>query len=143
LLNWRSDRPCEFIALALRARDDYGDVVDAFPRILKWRLRPRFIVDDEVDIEGRRDIGLDMLEKGHELLLVAMSCAALRKDPAIGNVEGCEQGRRAVPDVIVGAQISFPTDGATRRTSRKFGAAPIVIRDSAIILALGQLPLAR
>jgi hypothetical protein len=48
------------------------------------------IVDDEVDIEGRRDIGLDMLEKGEELL-VAMSCAALRKDPAIGDVRAANR----------------------------------------------------
>jgi hypothetical protein len=46
------------------------------------------------DVEGRRDIGLDMLEKGEELL-VAMSCATLREDSAIGDIEGCEQGRRA------------------------------------------------
>jgi hypothetical protein len=35
------------------------------------------IVDDEVDIEGHRDIGLDVLEKSEELP-VAMSCATLR-----------------------------------------------------------------
>jgi hypothetical protein len=64
------------------------------------------IVDDEVDIEGRRDIGVDMLEKGEEFL-VAMTCATLREDPAIGDVEGCEQGRRAMPDVIVGDTLNI------------------------------------
>jgi hypothetical protein len=60
------------------------------------------IIDDEVDIEGRRNIGLDMCEKGEELL-VAMSCATLREHSAIGDVQGCEQGRRAMPQAMRGS----------------------------------------
>ena len=64
------------------------------------------VVDDEVDIESRRDIGVDMLEKSKELL-VAMPCASLREDSAIGDVEGCEQGRRAMPNVTVGNTLNI------------------------------------
>jgi hypothetical protein len=72
------------------------------------------VVDDEVDIEGRRDIGLDMLEKG-EKLLVAMSCAKLREDSAIGKVQACEQGRRAMPDAIVGDTLNIVEPKRERR----------------------------
>jgi hypothetical protein len=64
------------------------------------------VVNDEMDVEGRRDIGLDMLEKGEEFL-VAMSCATLRQDSAIGDIQGCEQGRRAMPDAIVGDTLNI------------------------------------
>ena len=36
-----------------------------------------------------------------------MSCATLREDSAIGDVQGCEQGRRAMPDVIVGDTLNI------------------------------------
>jgi hypothetical protein len=57
------------------------------------------IVDDKMDVEGRRDIGVDMVEKGDELL-VATTCATAREDSAVGNVQGCKQGRRAIPNVL-------------------------------------------
>jgi hypothetical protein len=61
-------------------------------------LGEHVIVDDEVDIECRRYIGVDMFEKVEELL-VAMLCATLGEDSRIGDVQGYEQSRRAVPNV--------------------------------------------
>lgn len=58
------------------------------------------IVDDQVHIESFRDVFIDVVEKLQELL-VAVSALALRQNLAGGNVQGGEQGRGAVPDVIV------------------------------------------
>ena len=64
------------------------------------------IIDDEMRIERRRYIGVDMLEEAQELLM-AMARAALREDFAIGDIEGGEQGRRTVSDVIVGDTLNI------------------------------------
>ena len=55
------------------------------------------IVDDKMRIELCRHVGVDMLEEAQELLMT-MPRATLREDPAIGDIEGGEQRRRAVSD---------------------------------------------
>ena len=64
------------------------------------------IIDDEMRIECRWDVGLDMLEEAQKLLMT-MARATLREDPAIGDIEGGKQGRRTVSDVIVGETPSI------------------------------------
>ena len=63
------------------------------------------IIDDEMRIECRRHVGLDMLEEAQKLLMT-MARATLREDLAIGDVEGGKQGRRTVSDVIVGDALN-------------------------------------
>ena len=58
------------------------------------------VVDDEVDVEVRRHVGIDVLEEAQELL-VAVSRPALGEDPAGGNIQGSEEGGGAVADVAV------------------------------------------
>ena len=64
------------------------------------------IIDDEMRIECRRHVGLDMLEEA-EKLLMTMARATLREDPAIGDVERGKKGRRTVSDVIVGDALNI------------------------------------
>ena len=59
------------------------------------------VIDDEMHVEVRRHIRIDMLEEGEELLVTMLS-PALGQHLTIGNVESGEQRRRPVPDIIVG-----------------------------------------
>src|SRR5665213_3549133 len=59
------------------------------------------IVDDQVGVEVGRDTRLDELEEAQELLM-PVAGAALRKNLAIGDVQGREQCRGAMANVIVG-----------------------------------------
>ena len=58
------------------------------------------VVDDEVDVEVRGHVGIDVLEEAQELL-VARARPALGEDPAGGDVQGGEEGGGAVADVAV------------------------------------------
>jgi hypothetical protein len=58
------------------------------------------IVDDEMDVEFCRNIGLDVPQEGEELL-VAMAGFALGEEGAIEEVERREEGRGAVSLVVV------------------------------------------
>jgi hypothetical protein len=58
------------------------------------------VVDDEMDIEPRRHVDIDVLEKAEELL-VPVAWLALTKDMAARHIEGSEEGRRAVADVAI------------------------------------------
>ena len=59
------------------------------------------VVDDQVHIEFFRDVFIDVVEKLQELL-VAVPFLALRQNLAGGDIQGGEQRRGAVTDVIVG-----------------------------------------
>ena len=58
------------------------------------------IVDDEVDIEVRGHVGVDVLEEAEELLMTVPSLA-LGEHLASGHVEGGEEGGGAVTDVAM------------------------------------------
>jgi hypothetical protein len=58
------------------------------------------IVDDEMDVEFCRNIGLDVPQEGEELL-VAMAGFALGEDGTVEEVERREEGRGAVSFVVV------------------------------------------
>src|SRR5262249_24044320 len=59
------------------------------------------VVDDEMDVELGRHIGLDVTQEGEELLM-AMAGFALGDDRAVQHVEGGKQGGRSVALVVVG-----------------------------------------
>ena len=59
------------------------------------------VVDDEMDVELGRHIGLDVAQECEELL-VTMAGFALGDDRAVEHVEGGEQGGGAVTLVVVG-----------------------------------------
>ena len=59
------------------------------------------VVDDEMDVELGRHIGLDVTQEGEELLM-AMARFALGDDRAVKHVEGGEQRGCAVALVVVG-----------------------------------------
>ncbi len=59
------------------------------------------VVDDEVDVQVLRDIGIDMAQEREELL-VAMALLALGEDGSGGDVQGREQGRGSMSHVVVG-----------------------------------------
>ena len=59
------------------------------------------VVDDEMDVELSRHVGLDVTQEGEELLM-AMAGFALGDDRAVEHVEGGEQGGRAVALIVVG-----------------------------------------
>ena len=65
----------------------------------------RIVVDDEVRVETRRNRGIDVLQEAQKLL-VAMTLPTLRDHLTIGDVESGEQGRRPVPDLVVGYALS-------------------------------------
>ncbi len=58
------------------------------------------VVDNEVDIEVRGHVGVNVLEKAQELL-VAVARLALGQDLAGGNVQGGEEGGGAVADIAM------------------------------------------
>ena len=58
------------------------------------------VVDDEMDVEVGRDIGLEVAQEGEEFL-VPMAGLALGEDRAIEHVERREKGGGAVPFVVV------------------------------------------
>src|SRR5207237_7253013 len=59
------------------------------------------VIDDEMDVELGRQIGLDVTQEGKKLLM-AMARFALGNDRAIEHVEGGEQGGGAVALVVMG-----------------------------------------
>ena len=59
------------------------------------------VVDDEMDIELGRHIGLDVTQEG-EKLLMTMARFALGDHRAVEHVESSEQGGRTVAAVVVG-----------------------------------------
>ena len=59
------------------------------------------VVEDEVDVEVRGHVGIDVFEEAQELL-VAMARPVLGEDLAGGDVQGGEEGGGAVADVAVG-----------------------------------------
>ena len=59
------------------------------------------VIDDQMNIQMLRDIGLDMTQKAQELLM-AVPRFALREDLSVGDIERREQGRGAMSDVVVG-----------------------------------------
>jgi hypothetical protein len=58
------------------------------------------IVEDAVDELAGRDRGLDGVEETDELL-VPMALHAATEDRTLEDIEGGEQGRGAVPDIVV------------------------------------------
>ena len=58
------------------------------------------VVDDEVDIEVRRHVGVNVFQEAQKLL-VAMTRPALGEDLAGGDIQGGEEGGGAVADVAV------------------------------------------
>ena len=65
------------------------------------------VVDDKVDVEFVRDIGLDMPKKLEELL-VSMPLLAFSDDLAVCNVQGREQRSRTVADVVMSNTLHVP-----------------------------------
>ena len=64
-------------------------------------LVSRVVIDDEVEIEVARHVGLDVLQEAQELL-VPVAGAALRQNLPVGDVESGKQRRRPVTDIVVG-----------------------------------------
>ena len=60
-----------------------------------WMLVGGVVVDDEMDVELGRHIGLDVTQEGEELL-VTMAGFVLSDDRAVEHVEGGEQSGGAV-----------------------------------------------
>ena len=58
------------------------------------------VVDDEVDVEVRGHVGVDVFEEAQELLMAVVR-PALGQDPAGGDIQGREEGGGAVADVAV------------------------------------------
>ena len=58
------------------------------------------VVDDEVDIEVRRHVGVNVFQEAQKLL-VAMTRPALGEDLAGGDIQGREEGGGAVAEVAV------------------------------------------
>lgn len=54
------------------------------------------VVHDDVDVEFCRDVALEVVEEGQELLM-AVTWFALSDDGAGGNIERGKQGRGVVP----------------------------------------------
>ena len=73
----------------------------------------RIIVGDQVDFEMRRGITVDLVQEPDELL-VAVAPGALPQDPAGLDVERGEQGRRAVPGIIMRARRRMAGDQRQR-----------------------------
>ena len=73
----------------------------------------RIIVGDQMDFEMRRDIAVDLVQEPDELLM-AMAPGALPQDPAGLDVERGEQGRRAVPGIIMRARRRMAGDQRQR-----------------------------
>ena len=69
----------------------------------------RIIVGDQVDFEMRRGITVDLVQEADELL-VAVAPGALPQDSAGLDVERGEQGRRAVPGIIMRARRRMAGD---------------------------------
>ena len=59
------------------------------------------VVDDQMDSQMLRNIRFNVAQKTQELLM-PMPSLALRKDLAIGDIQGGEQGRGAMANVVVG-----------------------------------------
>ncbi len=73
------------------------------------------IVHDEVDIEVRGHVGVDVLEKAKKLLMT-MPWRALGRDLARGHVEAGEESGRAVTDVAMrDAFDATPGSGSSRQ----------------------------
>ena len=61
----------------------------------------RVVVDDEMEVEVVRHVGLDVLQETQQLL-ATVTGFALRHDLPVGDVEGSEQRRRPLANVVVG-----------------------------------------
>ena len=59
------------------------------------------IVDDEVDVELSRDIGVDVAQEGEEFLM-AMALLALAEDLSAGDVQSSKQRCGAMANIIMG-----------------------------------------
>src|SRR5260370_40220457 len=75
------------------------------------------IVHQQVHVEVGRDVEVQMLEKGQELLM-AMAWFALRNHAAIEGVEGRKERGGAVAEVVV----SDALDGTQTQRQRRLGA---------------------
>src|SRR3954466_16401010 len=64
------------------------------------------VIDDEMHIEPRRNVGVNLLQEAEELL-VSVACPALGHDLSVGDVESGEQGRGAMPLVVMGKTASI------------------------------------
>jgi hypothetical protein len=64
----------------------------------------RVVVDDQMDLQVFADIGIDMTEELEEFL-VAVPPFAWGEDLAGGDVEGGEQARGPVADLVVGGEL--------------------------------------
>jgi hypothetical protein len=65
------------------------------------------VIDNEMNVQMIGNIGLDVAQEAQKLLM-PMPRFALCEDLAIGHIEGCEQRRGAVPDVVVGNAFHVP-----------------------------------
>ena len=77
----------------------------------------RVVVQDQVDVQLRRHLPVDQAQERQELL-VAVPLPAQSEHLSGGDVQGGEQRRRAVPDVVVG--VAFGVAEAHRQ--RRLGA---------------------
>src|SRR5262245_50346070 len=75
------------------------------------------VVDHEVQVDIGRHGGIDALQEAQELL-VAMARPALREDLSVGDVECREEGRRAVPFIIVRDAVDVAQPHRQYRFSR-------------------------
>jgi len=59
------------------------------------------VVQDEVNLSSPGSFPLDLLEEGEKLAMTLPRHAGA-DDPSVQNVEGGEQSRRAVTDIVMG-----------------------------------------
>src|SRR5215203_1703897 len=65
------------------------------------------VIDNQVQVQIRRGLAVDLIEEADELL-VPVSAHALADHPPIQHVEGGEQGRRAVALIVVRYRLGAP-----------------------------------
>lgn len=73
------------------------------PRVLMSAV----VVCDDMHIQFSRDALVDLLEKGKELL-VTMPGFAVGQNGTVCHIQGCKQGCRAMPQVVVGNALYIP-----------------------------------
>ena len=58
------------------------------------------VVQNQMPVQGGRNVPIDMAEEGQKFLM-AMPRLALRQDVAVGNIEGRKEGRGPMPTIIM------------------------------------------
>ena len=68
------------------------------------RLVRAVVVEDQMDVEFRRNELIDILQEADEID-AAVAALDLADDPAGGDIQRCEQRRRTIASIVVGARL--------------------------------------